>query len=317
MHLPRGLSVVFTLDQLLRHGVTSAQVRHGVRRGELRRLRRGAYCRAGDWAGATPEGRHAIEAAAYAMTHRSGPPYVFSHATAAAVLDLPLPTRELSVLHLTVDPSTRLATRRDREVDRQVARMRPADVRIERGVRITSAARTVADCLRRLPPVDAVALADAAVRNERCTTDEIGDVLTWQREWPYAAAGRLALGLVDGRRESALESRSAVVMHQYAIPAPEPQVRIADARGHVVARADFAWLRFGVVAEVDGRVKYAEDAARRVEQEKDRQALLEALGLIVVRWDARHLYGEPPVMVQRLRRAIAAGRPERFRGSAA
>jgi hypothetical protein len=311
------LPVVFTHDLVMRRGMTPAQLRVRVRRGEFRRLRHGAYCRTRDWDTANPEEQHAMEAAAYAITHASSAPFAFSHSTAAAVLGLPVDARHLERLRLTVDPSTGLATRRDGEVDRQVARLREVDVRSMRGVRITTPARTVADCLRRLPPLDAVALTDAALRRGVCSLAEVRQVLQWQAEWPFAAVGALALQLVDPRRESPIESKSAVVMHQHRVPPPEPQVSIEDPDGRFVARVDFLWRRYGVVGEVDGRVKYAGDAARAIEAEKDRQARLEALGLIVVRWDARHLFGDVPVLVQRVMTALSMGDGRRFRGRAA
>ena len=313
LRLPR----VFDLDLLMRRGLSPTQVRTRVQRREFLRLRRGAYCRARDWDVAGPEERHALEAAAYALTHDASAPFAFSHGTAAALHELPVATEHLEVLHLTVDPTSRLTTRRDAEVDRQVARLPVAEVRRHRGVRVTSPARTVVDCLRRLPTRDAVAVADAALRQRLCSTAEVEAVLASQSDWPFAVVAAQALALVDPRRESALESRSAVVMHEHKVPTPEPQMSIHDARGRFVARVDFAWLAFGVVGEVDGRVKYLDGAAHVIEAEKDRQARLEALGLVVVRWDVRHLYGAEPVLVQRVMAALARGDGRRFRGRAA
>ncbi len=156
------------------------------------------------------------------------------------------------------------------------------------------------------------------MRRTLCTVEEIATVLARQESWPYAAAGLAGLRLVDGRRESWLESGSAVVMHRHDIPAPVPQVTILDAHGRFVARNDFAWLDHGVVGEADGRSKYLNaDAVDAFEAEKDRQARLEALGLIVVRWNARHVRGDPPPMVARLRTALGRGNRSRFTGRAA
>ncbi len=147
--------------------------------------------------------------------------------------------------------------------------------------------------------------------------DAIRDVLSRQERWPFAAVAGLVLPLVDGRRESRLESRSAVVMDLHRIPRPVPQCWILDRRSRPVARVDFAWVELGVVGEADGRVKYRADAARVIEDEKDRQARLEALGLVVVRWDERHLYGAEPLMVRRLHEAFERADGRRFRGMAA
>jgi hypothetical protein len=84
-------------------------------------------------------------------------------------------------------------------------------------------------------------------------------------------------------------------------------VKVSDDRGGFVARVDFAWLHLGVVGEADGRAKYTGngDMVTAFDAEKERQARLEALGLVVVRWGARHLLGDPPLMIERLRRALA------------
>ena len=106
-------------------------------------------------------------------------------------------------------------------------------------------------------------------------------------------------------------------MHQYGLPAPQPQVRILDERGRFVARVDFAWLSHGVVGEADGLVKYGDGAARSIAEEKQREARLQALGLVVVRWTARQLHGDPPLLVRQLLTALERRDASRFRGSVA
>src|SRR5205807_631525 len=156
-------------------------------------------------------------------------------------------------------------------------------------------ARTVGDCMRHLPLVDAVPLADAALHEGLLIPAQLRAAIDRQASWPYAHAARTAFDLLDGRRESVFESRSAVVMHQHGLPRPTPQARIYDDCGRFVARSDFVWLERGVVGEADGAVKYGLTATvEAFRAEKDRQAALEALGLLVVRWDWRHLFGDPP-----------------------
>jgi hypothetical protein len=95
-------------------------------------------------------------------------------------------------------------------------------------------------------------------------------------------------------------------------------VSLHDERGRFVGRVDFAWLEDGVVGEADGRLKYTDgDAVRVIEAEKERQARLEALGLVVVRWGWRDLEGTPPRMIERVREALERGDVRRFRGRAA
>jgi hypothetical protein len=108
-------------------------------------------------------------------------------------------------------------------------------------------------------------------------------------------ARRLA-ALVDGRRESALESWSALAFDDLELPMPVWQVDVHD--GDVfVGRVDGGWPG-GLVGEADGRSKYLLAAAERggadaerladvLADERRREARLRRAGLRVVRWGAR------------------------------
>lgn len=309
------LPAVFTLTDLRRRGITKEQAEYRVLRGVWHRLRRGVYCSAEMWRRADAEQRHILAGTAMVLAAEGQASLALSHTSAAVVHGLPVPVRALRVVTLTSPPGTKRTASPDRHV--YFAGLSGSDVEMHRGIPVTSPARTTADCLRHLPMRDAVAVADAALHQRTTTLDEVRTVLAAQAGWPFAGAAALALPLVDGRRESALESRSAVVMAAHDIPAPVPQCRVLDQRGIVVARVDFGWPELGVVGEADGRVKYARDAARVVEEEKDRQARLEALGLVVVRWDERHLHGSEPVLIARLHEAFARAEGRRFVGRAA
>jgi hypothetical protein len=299
-------------------GYTQEQIETAVTSGRWRRLRRGLFCPSGLWTAASLELRHALLAEAVLRATANPWPIALSHTTAAAVHGLPLPRRLLERITLTIDSSRGACTRYSRDHVRQVAPLTETDLVRLRGLPVTSVARTVTDCLRHLPALDAIPIADAGLARSSTTLDEVRAVLAQQAGWPYAGAAAVGLRLVDGRRESPLESRSAVVMCRYELPPAEPQVRIYDAGGSFVARVDFAWLRHGGVGEADGRGKYAgDDPVAVFDAEKDRQARLEALGLLVVHWNGQHLRGDPPLLVQRLRIALAQGSRRRFVGRAA
>ncbi len=311
MLFPLPAGELFTTAEAVKAGATARQLEWAVRRGRLRRVRRGVLCAAQTWAGAGPRERAALAARAYVLVapRTAG---VVSHVTAAALLGLPVPADAADAVWVTVPPGAR--PRRDGDLVRQVAGLPPAEVALVAGVRCTTAVRTVADCLRHLPAMDAVPLADAALRAGLVDADELA-AFVGRHRWPRAAAASALLGLLDGRRESVLESQSAVVIHQHGLPRPAEQVRVLDASGRFVGRADFLWEEQGVVGEADGLSKYAgEDAARVVADERRRQAQFAALGLVVVRWTKAMLHGDPPLMVQQLRPALAGGDGSRFRG---
>lgn len=312
------LPQVFTLADARRFGLTPEQAEQRVRTGRWRRLGRGVYCSGAKWAAATPEGRNVLLAHAVAARRKSDERYAFSHGTAAALRELPVPMRELNRVALTVPAGRGIAPRRDALVRQHIAGLPAPDVTKVGDLPATTIDRTLADCLRRFDAVDAVPIGDAALGAGIATKDSIRAALARQSHWPRAASAALVVPMLDGRRETPLESRSAVVMARHGIPAPRVQVNVYDEQGRFVARVDFAWLERGVVGEADGRVKYqGADAAGAIRAEKDRQARLEALGLIVVRWDDRALVGDPPPLARRLTVGLARGDGRRFTGRAA
>jgi len=311
---------VFTRADAARAGLSRHQVTQRLVNGRWRQLQRGAFCLAHAWEQASPEQRHALLAGGVLLTRRDPGPQALSHVTAAVMHGLPVSDRLLDTVWLTGANGSGRSTRYGRQLRREVAELATADVVVRQGLPVTRLARTVADCLRHLDLAESVSIADAALHaglsaDDRLRLDHVVRVLDGQASWPYARAALRALPLVDARRESALESRSAVTMLTHGLPPAEPQARIFDAAGSFVGRVDFLWRRQGVVGEADGAMKYrGEDTVRVIRAEKDRQARLEELGLVVVRWDWRHLAGDPPELVARLWSALRRGDGSAFRG---
>jgi hypothetical protein len=96
-------------------------------------------------------------------------------------------------------------------------------------VEVTSAARTVVDCARTLPPRDALAIVDAALHRRLCTLAELGDACATMLGWPGTPQARRIVDLADGRRETALESWSAWSFREHGVPRPIWQVTLCDA----------------------------------------------------------------------------------------
>lgn len=159
-----------------------------------------------------------------------------------------------------------------------------------------TAARTLADCLRTLPPHDGLGMLDEGLRFRLATTDQVEAVLRFQRGWRGVRTARELLGLAKPRRESMLESWSAWGFHQLGLPPPGWQVNLCDSTGAFLGRAD-CWWPCGVVGEADGKAKYRLEAARRggatpetlariLDDERDREARIRATGADVQRWGA-------------------------------
>jgi hypothetical protein len=320
------LPLVFTRRQALRLGVTPNAVTWRASHGQWQTLRRGAFCRAETYEQASQELRHLLTAlAALAIEGRRE---TVSHLTAAIAYGWPGPLELHEDPWFTISPESCCPTRRRSGVVRQVAELPVTHMWAYGDLAVTSPARTVADCLRHFPARVSLPIADAAGA-QGVDLVEVRRILDWQMGWPYAGRGRQTSELIDGRRESWLESQSALAHHALGLPAPTPQAVILDERGREVARVDFLWTDSGVIGEADGWGKYRSvdshpprdrgadhrfslDALR---QEKQREDRLRDLGYEVVRWGASDALSPQRGLADRLTRAFARADPRRVRGS--
>jgi hypothetical protein len=289
-------------------GYGDAEIDRMRRAGRLIGVRRGTY-RLADGDAPSPTESHALRcrAAALALSDEA----VYSHVTAAVLLGLPLWRTPLGRLHVLRDRSG--GGRRRPGLHVHVAPL-PADDVVEiDGVRLTSAARTVADLTRTLPAEQALVATDAAlhraVLSERtgeydpgaATIGAVAACLTrFTGRRATAEAARL-LAFADGASESPGETRSRYRMRVAGLPAPITQWPVPGTR----FRADFGWPDRAIVGEFDGLVKYGrgrtsidEDVAEVVWREKQREDRIRETGLTVVRWTWSEIDGR---MVPRLR----------------
>lgn len=290
----------FRRADALAGGLTADQVRQRVRSGRWVTVRRGWYVPAG--LELTPE----LRAAVALGRHASGA--VASHLTAAQLHGLPLLRPPGTGVWLTSSARGSAVARRGVVV--AAASLTDAEVVEVGGLPCTSLARTAVDVARRWPLADAVTVLDAALR-AGLTRDELREALLRADWWPGAGRARRAVALADARSESPLESLSRVRLHQQRLPAPDRQVevRLRDGRRRY---GDFGWLDHAVIGEADGRTKYLDLAV--VEAEKRRQADLEEVGLVVVRWGWAEIDRRPAQVAGRLRAAFHRGRALRAAG---
>ncbi len=238
---------------------------------------------------------------------------VVSHASAALLHGLPSPRFLHDAVVLTCD--------KERAVGDDAAWVRlqrshlPERFTTEvAGVRVTSLARTAVDCLRVLPRMDGLAIADAVVRRG-VEPSELVDVRRAQARWPGVRTARWGIGVVDGRRESWLESASVAALDGW-LPLPLPQVEVRDrASGAFLGRVDNLWPGLRVVGEADGVAKFrgldGADTSERAVADRLVAASVRAdrlrdVGLGVVRWGTRDLR-VPQVLSARVRAAQPTG----------
>jgi hypothetical protein len=323
-----ALPDLFTGEQARRLGWTRHQMEWALHSGRWRALRRGIYTVAARYDGLDVVGRHLLDCRAAVRVHDER--HVLSHLSAAISYGLPCPLAGPGRPTLTIGASGASTDRQD-DLVVQVASLRDRDTVAWDQGRRTTAARTVADCLRHLPTPDAVAIADSAVRRGLTDLPGVDEVLRWQEGWPYLDRGRDAVTLVDPRRETWLESFSLAVLHGLGVPMPIAQVAIYDARGRFIGRVDAYWADRATVGEADGRVKYGlaegtltgssgsdlpELARRAVIREKEREDRLRDTGLEVVRWSTADIVHHPSAVAERVHRALRRGDAGRFSGRA-
>jgi hypothetical protein len=147
-----------------------------------------------------------------------------------------------------------------------------------------------------LPPRDALAIADAALRRGLVTPTELAAAVERQARRPGITGARTVISMSDPRRETALESWSAWSFHEQGVPPPVWQATLCDREGTFLGRVD-GWWGEGVAGEADGRMKYrlaalehggvsAEGLAAALDQERQRERPLRPAGVLVVRWSA-------------------------------
>jgi hypothetical protein len=291
IHMTRAL-----LDQ----GYDYSDLRRLERRGELFRVRRGAYARE-DKPDQLVEERHLRLVLSTAPQLREGA--VFSHGSAAVLHGLPVWPTAVSRVHVT-------RNRRGGGVKRSVVQVHGTPITLIDNMPVTSLRRTVLDLARTVPMTQAVAAGDRALALGLTRPDLDAGLLSMER-WPGVRAARRAVEFLDVRSESVGESVSRVRLVEEGLPRPEPQRELFGPDGQLIARVDFYWEEHQTVGEFDGKIKYGRllrPGQQRIEDvifdEKVREDAVRDLGLQVVRWGWSDLY-RAGVLRERVLRAFA------------
>jgi hypothetical protein len=255
------------------------------------------------------------------------PTRIASHKTAAITLGLPLLRTDLAAagpVHLTQkNAGARSRGRRRPRVEFELGDLPAHHLRtLPSGLVVTTAARTAVDLAAEMDLPEALMVVDAALRLELGNLVGRVDRHTYQNNRALTAAvGALqeAAGRVAGRarrarvqavlaigsplRESPLESWSCGHFHLAGLPEPTLQKRIRTPLGDMYP--DCTWEEFMVIGEADGEGKYADQSA--FAREKERESAFRDLGWSVFRWTGREGFRTPGAVVDRARRALAAG----------
>jgi hypothetical protein len=299
-------------------GISLDRLRTLARRGELVRLRRGVYATAETVAAAADDKarRHALAVRAVLA---QAPEAVASHESAALIHGLPLlhepPDGAVSVTR----PAGRYRGTSGTGVRQHTAQIPRNHQTTVHDALVTTAGRTTIDLARTLPFMDAVVVADAAIRSVKTRKAELSKVIAECERWPGVDQARRVVTFSSGHSGSALESCARVVFDAFGLPPPELQAKIVtgarvDAEGKVVVigefheyRVDFLWRDRKTVAETDGLMKY--DSGQAAIRQLQRDRLIREAGYQVVHITWKELFERPQRIIDRILTAFKSPSP--------
>lgn len=282
--------------------------------GRLVRVRQNVFIAAADWPADAAE-QFALRAHAEQAAH---PEAVISHGAAAGILGLPNPGG-MRWFDGPVGMTVEAGSRPFRDGVRYHRAPLPAGqvTTDAAGYRVTSVARTAVDLAssRELP--ETLVLLDAAARqaceqfvfeirrrdyrNPRLV-EAARELLSEAARTTRVSRLAPAIRLTEPCRESPIESLAAGHFALAGLPAPLWQEPIRTPAGTFYP--DCLWPEHRLIGEADGADKYRDQQA--AVREKEREQILRDLGFRVVRWLGKEIIGRPQIVVERVRRELAA-----------
>ena len=293
---------VFSIAEAAALGVTGNDLTALVRRGELVRVRRGAYVLADVFAAADIGGRYRLRVLAV-MRSRPRSDRA-SHHSALALLDIPFASAPLD----TVLAESRVSGRRTSGGLHLHAPTTAPGRRIG-DIRLVSPEVACVQVAARYGVEAGVCAMDSALHLKRCTRADLEGAVE-QLDPRRRARARLAVRATEPLTESVGESRTRLILSDAGF-AVRPQVEIRDGV-RLLGRVDFL-VDDCVVVEFDGMVKYEDITGKAaLAAEKDRESRITRLGYEVVRVVWSDL-DDPVGIVQRV---VTAQRTARARRAA-
>lgn len=219
-----------------------------------------------------------------------------SHKTAARIWGGVIPDDQQ--VHISVTPG-RVRSRR-RGITPHVARDQ-SDVRVHRGVRVSSPAR----CFCELATdgcglVDLVVLGDSLIKVEAVTVDELivaADSWSGRRAAVASRAARLVREGVD----SPMESRLRMLIVLAGLPEPVVNFVIRHENGEWQLRFDLCYLELKLIVEYDGD-QHAVDPRQRA-RDLERREAIENMGFRILVVQKHQFYDRPDQVLERIARA--------------
>ncbi|MDO3395947.1 hypothetical protein QWJ41_09480 [Nocardioides sp. SOB44] len=290
------LTPIHLRKHLIDAGWSDRGISRALARGDLAKVRWGAYATKAAYDALDEGGRNGLRARA--VVAQAGTELVISHVSALPFWGAPTWGFDLDAVHVT--RRDRKAGRREAGVQQHRGRLLPGDT-ISRGGVIVSSPTRLAIEVTTTGRTEAALCVVNDLLHRKLTTREalearylaLDDGLDAPMDhWPGTLTANIVLRLCDARLESVGESRLFHLCWVHGLPLPIPQYEVRDRHGRLIARVDFAWPELGVFMEFDGKIKYTkllkpgESITEVVLREKRReQEVCEATGWRGIRVD--------------------------------
>jgi hypothetical protein len=274
------LTRIMLRGELIAAGWTDRGIARMVRAGTWVKIRRGAYAVRKDWRLLDRAGQHVVRTRA--VMRQANTEVVASHTSGLMIYDGP--TWGLSLDSVDITRTDGRSGRAEAGVRQHRGRILDGDVVSKLGLAVMAAPRlglevtTVADTEAALVAVNHLLHTRATTVEAMRRRYELGIDC-----WAHTLSTDIVLRLADPRIESVGESRVLYLCYRYGLPAPEPQYKVRDRGGKIVAEVDFAWPELGLFLEFDGKIKYqklledGESPSDVVVREKAREDLVREL----------------------------------------
>lgn len=234
------------------------------------------------------------------------PALVFSHRTAVQLYRLPL-LRTSPFIDVTVAPPQDPPRRRAVKGYERV--LPPDHVRLLRGRRVTSPARTWLDLAGQVPLTELVVVGDAMLNRNAATIEELAAMIEFFAGRRGVEEARRALPRLEARAKSAGESQLRLRIEDEGLPRPLSNVDVFDESGGYIACPDLLLKEAKIAMEYEGAGHRAE---RQFEKDAVRDQLLIRMGFIVLRATKRDLRPWANTFYDTLRELLLERTPHSF-----
>jgi len=278
---------VFSRNQALGAGMSVAQVRRRVRRGDWVRVGPDVYAVAGLPGSAM--------ARLWACWLSIGPPMWFTGLAAAGLWELePLPA--LRGIDIVVPEGRDLVRRPLARLHRR--RRLPRATFVRGGLPVLGVPDVLLNCATTVAEAAMLALVQETLRRKRC--DEAGIRTTMGRGRSGSARMCRVLAVVGDGADSVWERRLVALCRAAGLPASTRPTLLAPSGRQF--RPDLYWP--GLVVEVDGWSAHRDSTAFLADRRRQNELVL-GLGLQVLRYTPVDIRDRPAFVVAQIRQALA------------